>query len=164
MRGRLFLAWMAVVMVSGCGSATSGSGSAAAHLTTAPDPAAARIKAAVTAFIVADAKSEETGDANPVEALTTPNSTARGNAGGFASFPIDTGTGFKTLRLDVAPSSWNIDGTNGNASVDVSWTAYGYPVTYPGDVQNGRARESKTFSDHYQLQEVGGTWLVESFS
>jgi hypothetical protein len=155
--------WLAVAMVSACGSVASG-GTAAAHQSPTPDPEVARVKAAVTAFITAQVKSGETGDASAVEALTADGSTAKGNAGGFAADAISTGTGFKTLRLDIDGTTWNIRMDGEYADVTVSWSAYGYRTTYPGDVQEEQPHESMKGNDEYQLQEVGGAWLIDSFT
>jgi len=163
MRGRLFLAWLAVAVVAACGSATSSGGSASTHPSPTPDPEVARVKAAVTGFLSTLSKSGETGDASAVEALTLPGSAARGNAGNFAAVAISSGTGFRTLRLDIDQSSLTPQVSDGHAYVGVDWSIYGYPVSYPQDVQMESPREGTQFHNDLTLEEVDQEWLVVSF-
>ena len=162
MRGRLFGMWIAVALVSACGSAASGD-SAAAHPSPTPNPEVARVKAAVTAFITALSKSGETGNASPVEALTLPGSAAQGNAGNFAADAIGSGTGFRTLRVDINQASLTTQVNGRYADVGISWSIYGYPVSYPQDVPTGSAREGTSFHNDLTLEEVNAKWLVASF-
>jgi hypothetical protein len=150
--------------MAACGAATSGGGSATARPSPTPDPEVARVKAAVTAFIQAAAKSEETGVATQVEAMTVPGSHAQGNIGSFASEPLGTGTGFKTTRLDIDASSWTVHVAGGNAVVDVTFGGYGYPVSYPQDGQIGSPRQGTTFHWHIELQKTEDQWLIASYA
>jgi hypothetical protein len=162
MRGRdLFVLCGLSFGLAACGGSTSTS-------TARPTPDAkaqvAEVKAAVTAFVTAYAKSEETGDAKPVEALTVPGSQAEGNSAVLASTTIGSGSGFKTVRLDVDESSWSIRVTGSSAVAAMTWKAFGYPTSYPDDKRTSADQESEAFAYTYSLQKVGGTWLVASFS
>jgi hypothetical protein len=164
MRGRLFLACIAAAMVTGCGLTGSGAGSSSVHATPTPNPEVARVKAAVTAFIEAYDKSGETGNSDSAEALTLPGSAAVGNADMFAAAAIDGGKGFAVVRVDIDPMSWDVVVTGDSAVVDVSWKTYGHWISYPQGQTLGPDHEDPGYKSQLELKEVGGRWLVESFT
>ena len=148
--------------VAACGGGLSSSAAPSPTPNTAAEVAA--VKAAVTAFIQAYAKSEETGDAKPVEKLTVPGSPAVGDAGNFAAIAISTGTGFKTIHVDIKLESWSTTVNGQTATASVRWSAYGYDMAYPSGAQVGSPHQTPQFSDTYSLEQVGRQWLVSSFS
>ena len=165
MRGGILLVLLGLCgSFAACSSATT---SSAAAVSPTPNKAAevAAVKAAVTAFISAYDRSGQTGNAAPAEALTVPGSTAQGNAGDFASAEINNSKGFAVVRLDIDASSWSVSLQSPNvATATVSWRTYGHWVTYPQLEQIGPDQYDPGYRTEYELQKVGHTWLISSFT
>lgn len=134
--------------------------SAPPHPTPTPDPRVEEVKSAVRTFIQAFWDSAKTGNPDPVDALTVPDSQAAGNAGIPNAFDRMEHHNFMAAYIEYMPGSWMVSLTDGKAEVSVSYRLYGHDAEWPSLHPREPDHFTGVLTDHLEIVFEHGRWLV----
>jgi hypothetical protein len=132
--------------------------------TATPDPRVDEVKAVVRKFLEAYWDSARSGDTRAVDQLTEAGSEAYGNAAVAATLSKSEHHNFIVSRLDIDETAWQVDVTLTQASVNVTYRAYGHEADWPSLQPRESDRETQRVVDKFQLEIVGSSWLVRKYN
>lgn len=143
--------------LAACGSSSAPTPTARPSAT--PDANAPAVRDVATKFIQAQVKSEETGDARPVEQYVVPGSQANGDAGALADITIEQKIGIVTTKR--ACVDWRVNASSTSATVHVTCTFVGHQVS----IANGRSisgdiKGEPITWDMKLIRTAGQEWLL----
>ena len=146
---------------SGTGTHAGATPTIRASASATADPRVEQVKAIARAFVTAEVRSAATGDASPLNQLTTQGSQAQGNAGASAAFSRDAHHNFVASRIDVREASWTVGVFTDRATATIVYALYGHDADWPSLRPRESDHETSDFRQLLSMELTNGIWLVD---